>query len=155
MFLGTAGRAHAREAEPTRVTAKIVAMSAIPDAKTSIYKDCLVLGKVRVIDGFEPLPQDVIVAFWGFQDRKPQEAAAYRAGDYLALELIPWQEADPELRQIRQADDTEDFDLDVFWAHSAAPLTGAERDQAVKQEQSLPAVAPKAAVVAEPSAPAS
>ena len=91
--------------------------------------------KATVIAGFETVPEDIIIACWGFQDRKPKEGAACKAGDYLALQLIPWEQVAPAIKRIQQADDLDDFDLKVYWAHSVAGLTGELREKAVKREQ--------------------
>jgi hypothetical protein len=53
------------------------------------------MNKATVIEGFETVSEDIIIACGGFQDRKPKEGASCKAGDYLALQLIPWEQVGP------------------------------------------------------------
>jgi len=139
--------------QPITATARLVTISKVPDPKTSIYSDCVMMNKATVIEGFETVPEDIIIACWGFQDRKPKGGASCKAGDYLALQLIPWEQVDPAIKRIQQADDLDDLDLKVYWAHSVAVLTGELREKAVKREQSLPARTLKTPATAPDHAP--
>jgi hypothetical protein len=45
--------------------------------------------KARAIKGLDGVPQEIIVAFWGFRDRKLDVGSAYKPGDYLEVQLFP------------------------------------------------------------------
>jgi hypothetical protein len=115
-----AGRARptSRRGARTVVTGRIAQVSRLPDPKTSPYTGCVLFVKLEVeeILAGRGVPEDVIVAFWGFKHRVLRRAADYAPGDTVLLSLVPFDEAHDDIRTAQRADDIEDLDLPVFWA---------------------------------------
>jgi hypothetical protein len=131
---------HAADPTTLSVTVRLEKTTAIPDPKKSLDSHCLVMHKARAIKGLDGVPREIIIAFWGFRDRKLDAGAACKPGDYLEVQLVPWEQTDVKVREIRQSDEIVEPDLDMYWAKASAVLAGEPREQAARLDKSLPAV---------------
>jgi hypothetical protein len=78
---------HAADPKTLSVTVRLEKTSAIPDPKKSLYSHCLVMHKARAIKGLDGVPREIIVAFWGFRDRKLDVGAACKPGDVIFADI--------------------------------------------------------------------
>jgi hypothetical protein len=106
------------------VVGRIVQTSRVPAPETAPYKDCLTFVKVKVetVESGEYQNADMIVVFWAMKDNRWLAAASYAVGDRLRMTLIPFSQADPQIRNMQRADDTDDFTLRPFYSTSEAKL---------------------------------
>lgn len=64
------------------------------------------------------LKQDFIAVFLCKDENRPTVAASLRRNMRLKLDMVPYEQAPPELKGIAVADDVDDFTLPVYWVHS-------------------------------------
>ena len=121
--------AEARKAEPPRsstavptgnlvVVARIVQTSKVPAPGTAPYKDCLTFVKLKIetVESGAYQNTEIIVAFFAMKDDRWLPPASYSMGDRLRMPLVPFGQADPQIRNMQRADDTEDFSLRPFYS---------------------------------------
>ncbi len=110
------------------LTAEVLKNSKLPDPSRAPYPDCLTVLKVRAgaIESGGPLPDEFLVAAWGFRDRVLQAPAGFAVGDRLRLELKPFRDVSPEIERIQQVDDVREFQLPLYWAVSAEKIPQGE-----------------------------
>jgi hypothetical protein len=142
---------HAADPKTLSVTVRLEKTSAVPDPKKSLYSHCLVMHKAMAIKGLDGAPREIIVAFWGFRDRKLDVGSACKPGDYLEVQLVPWEQTDVKVRETRQSDEIVEPDLDLYWANASTVLTGETREQAERLDKLIPAVAADRMAQAKPA----
>jgi hypothetical protein len=145
---------HAADPKTLSVTVRLEKTTAIPNPTKSLDSHCLVMHKARAIKGLDGVPREIIVAFWGFRDRKVDVGSACKPGDYLEVQLVPWEQTDVKVREIRQSDEIVEPDLDLYWAKDSTVLTGEPREQAERFDKSLTAVTAARKDEARPAVPA-
>ncbi len=114
----------AAETKPAPVTSKltvvvsIVQTSKVPTPGSAPYKDCLTFVKVKVetVESGQYAKPEMLVAFFAMENDKLRAAANYAVGDRLRLTVIPLAQAEPQIRSLQRADDTDDFTLRPYYA---------------------------------------
>lgn len=105
-----------------RVQGRIRAISAVPQPGTVPYREAIValhLVDVAPLRGSAPRPE-LVVYLWGMRDNRLAQAARYRAGQSLTLDLTPWEQAQTRYGRFTRVElDDPDFtliDLPTYWA---------------------------------------
>jgi hypothetical protein len=96
-------------------------VSQLPNPFNSPYADCLQVAHVRdIVDWPKHLPappeDGVLIAWPGFLDRRPTEAANLVAGDAVSIQPVLMEEADEKLLTMQRADSVSAFDLPLYLA---------------------------------------
>jgi hypothetical protein len=113
-----------KEASNLTVVATIVQTSKVPAPGSAPYKDCLTFVKVKVeaVKSGQYAKPQMLVAFLAMEDNKLLAPASYAVGDRLRLTVVPLGEADPHIRSLQRADDTDDFTLRPYYViHESKP----------------------------------
>lgn len=91
----------------------------VPDLFSLPYADALTEWLVEPLEPRGTLPAKFVVRVWGMRGHKATEAAAHRAGDSIALEMVPLDKAPEEVRQAARFSlpdpNLELIDLPVWW----------------------------------------
>ena len=97
--------------------AEIVTATKVPDPKKVVYKDSIVFYKYKVlsVQSGKYDEKEILVAHWGMKNKNLQPAARFRVGEVQTLKLEPLGKH-PELESIMQNDDTNETDLEPYWA---------------------------------------
>ncbi|WP_224963012.1 hypothetical protein [Geomonas subterranea] len=107
----------ASEASPTVVEGTIVQASHLPEPKTNPYPDCyftVVVEASRIIAG-KSIPQKFTLVLPGFFSREYSSEAGYKKGDMIRVSVVPFSSMPDNVKQIQQADEIEDLDLELFF----------------------------------------
>lgn len=106
------------------VVARIVQTSKVPTPGSTPYKDCLTFIKVKVeaVEDGQYANAEMLVAFLALKDNRLLVPASYVVGDRLRLTLVPLEDADPQIRNLQRADDTDDFTLRPYYVISESRL---------------------------------
>ena len=115
------------------VEGTLLAVSRLPSAKESEYPDCLLITKFQVsrpVSG-RLSEKRLLLAVWGFRNRKDAFGAKLRVGERLRVQMIPFEDAG-EITTVRQADDLDEFELPLYWAKGVKEL---ERCRAVAKDK--------------------
>ena len=97
---------------------EVIKRSELPEPSIAAYPDCLTFLKfkvVKVIKGHFN-SKEALVAMWGFKNYKLSEPGKFTIGDKIKLKLIPYKSVENELSGIMRVDDTQDYDLELYWA---------------------------------------
>lgn len=105
---------------PLVVEVEVETPSKVPDPSSVPYKDALTFVRYRVVsvERGQYAPKEILAVHWGMKDGKLAPAAQYKEGDRLTLTLEPFSKH-PELSRVMQADDTNEFELEPYWAVAA------------------------------------
>lgn len=95
------------------VEGEIEFISKLPNPSTMDYPDCNYSAILNL--NTDSGATDVTVVFKGIEDRK-LVTASFRVGDKVRLTLIPFEDAEVEIRQIQLVDEVDDFDMKVYYA---------------------------------------
>jgi hypothetical protein len=100
------------------VVGRIVQTSKVPAPGTAPYKDCLTFVKLKIetVESGAYQNTEMIVAFFAMKDDRWLQPASYSVGDRLRMTLVPFGQAEPQIRNMQRADDTEDFALRPFYS---------------------------------------
>ncbi len=109
----------------SQVRGRIKAISGVPKPGSVPYRDAIValhLTEVESIRGTSPRPE-VLVYLWGMRDNRLTNAARYRPGQSLTLDLTPWEQAQERYGRFTRVElDDPDFtliDLPTYWVEEA------------------------------------
>jgi hypothetical protein len=110
-------RASKPVSEPLVVIGRILQTSRVPAPGSAPYRDCLTFIKVQVekVESGAYRADEMLVVFLAMKDNQWLPAATYNVGDRLRMQVIPFSSADPDIRSLRRADDTEDYTLRPFF----------------------------------------
>ena len=109
---------------PTRVTGRVEQISSLPNPKRSPYPDCLVTARIRVEKVWSGSAEldSILIAMWGFRNRKYVSLGKYLPGDLVHLDIVPFADV-PEVESIQRVDDITDLDLDMYWAVAVSNMS--------------------------------
>jgi alginate O-acetyltransferase complex protein AlgJ len=106
----------------SRVQGRIKAISAVPQPGSVPYRDAILaihLTDVGSLRGTAS-PPEVVIYLWGMRDNRLTDAARYRPGHSVTLDLTPWEQAQERYGRFTRVElDDPDFrlvDLPTYWA---------------------------------------
>ncbi|MFZ2653615.1 MAG: hypothetical protein WAX69_01745 [Victivallales bacterium] len=106
------------------VEGKLTRVSKLPDPAKSNYKNCYFtteLEILNIISGTASADR-IILVLPGFYDRKLTSESNYKVGDLLRLKIVPFDSLPQEAQSIQQADELENFALDIYFASQGEKL---------------------------------
>lgn len=96
----------------------VLKTSSFPEPADADYKDCLMVIQFRadrILAGSMPESTFLVVA-WAFRNRKLAEAAAFREGDSMRLQLVEYEKVASTYDGIMRVDSTNDYLSPLYWA---------------------------------------
>ncbi len=125
---------------------RIVRMSKLPNPATSEYVNCFYATMFEVLGmaSGKPVPGEINLTFPGFKKRILLPESKFAEGDWIKVKLVPFDSLPEAVKSTQQANDIEDFDLEVFFAESSERLAAPppEAALAAPRAEKRPAAAP-------------
>jgi len=116
----------------------LLAISELPDPEQSAYRNCLQVVKMQIPNqpaaenGADAIPEEILVAWSGFKDRKLSPYSELKPGSELEIVALSFAEADQNIRSMQRVDSLEDFISPLFFASRVEVI----REPTLSQNQS-------------------
>lgn len=105
------------EVSQTVIEGTIVQASNLPNPKTNPYSDCyytVIVESSHIVAG-KSMPQRFILVLPGFLSREYAPEAKFKKEDKIRATVVPFSSMPYEVKQIQQADDIEDVELEFYF----------------------------------------